>query len=143
MGNRAVITASTLKTKGLGIYVHWNGGLESVLAFIDEARERGFRDPSSDESYGMARLCGLIHEFFGVKTETSLGLGTLDQLDCNNWDNGVYVIGKDWTIVKRWGQGSNPKKTTVEDLNEDQLEQYNAIRAHLQKLGQCAIHNEG
>lgn len=143
MGNRAVITASQLKTSGLGIYLHWNGGPESVLAFLHEAKERGFRDPCSDQSYGMARLCGLIHEFFGVKTETSLGIGTLDNLDCDNWDNGVYVIGKDWTIAKRWGQGSNPKQTTVEDLNADQLEHYKAIRAQLQKLGSCSIHNEG
>lgn len=108
MGNRAVITASQKLNKGIGIYVHWNGGLESVQAFLDVAKARGFRDPTSDESYGMARLCGLIHEFFGVDQDTSLGIGTLDQLDCDNYDNGVYVIGKDWKIVDRYGKGSKP-----------------------------------
>lgn len=109
MGNRAVITASGSHTKGIGIYLHWNGGLESVLAFLDVAKARGFRCPKSDESYGMARLCGLIHEFFGVTEDTSLGIGTLDQLDCDNWDNGVYVIGKDWALADRWGKGSSPR----------------------------------
>jgi len=47
MGNRAVITASELQTVGVGIYLHWNGGPESVLAFLDVARERGFRDPAA------------------------------------------------------------------------------------------------
>ena len=108
MGNRAVITASKSHTKGVGIYLHWNGGEESIQAFLDVAKARGFRDPSSDESYGLARLCGLIHEFFGVDQDTSLGIGTLDTLDCNNLDNGVYVIGKDWQVVGRWGQGSRP-----------------------------------
>lgn len=106
MGNRAVITASKTRTKGVGIYLHWNGGEESVQAFLDVAKARGFRDPSSDESYGLARLCGLIHEFFGVDQDTSLGIGTLEQLDCDNYDNGVYVIGKDWQVVDRWGKGS-------------------------------------
>ena len=106
MGNRAVITASKTRTKDVGIYLHWNGGEESVQAFLDVAKARGFRDPSSDESYGLARLCGLIHEFFGVDQDTSLGIGTLEQLDCDNYDNGVYVIGKDWQVVDRWGKGS-------------------------------------
>lgn len=106
MGNRAVITASKTRTKGVGIYLHWNGGEESVQAFLDVAKARGFRDPSSDETYGLARLCGLIHEFFGVDQDTSLGIGTLEQLDCDNYDNGVYVIGKDWQVVDRWGKGS-------------------------------------
>lgn len=106
MGNRAVITASTSHTKGIGIYLHWNGGIESVQAFLDVAKARGFRDPTYDESYGMARLCGLIHEFFGVDQDTSLGIGTLEQLDCDNYDNGVFVIGKGWAITERWGKGS-------------------------------------
>ena len=106
MGNRAVITASKTKTTGVGIYLHWNGGLESVQAFLDVAKARGFRDPSNDESYAMARLAGLIHEFFGVTDSCSLGIGTLRQLDCNNFDNGVYVVGKGWELVNRWGDGS-------------------------------------
>lgn len=111
MGNRAVITASKSLTEGVGIYLHWNGGIESVQAFLDVAKERGFRDPSGDESYAMARLVGLIHEFFGTHTSTSVGIGTLKQLDCDNFDNGVYVIGKDWKIVDRWGKGHKPYST--------------------------------
>ena len=34
MGNRAVIASATEKEKGIGIYVHWNGGVESVEAFL-------------------------------------------------------------------------------------------------------------
>lgn len=132
MGNRAVITASDSKTNGVGIYVHWNGGLESVLAFLDVARERGYRDPSSDESYGMARLCGLMHEFFGVKESDSLGFGQLTNLDCDNGDNGVYVIGKDWTVVDRWGKGSS-KDFDTSLFNKRQLEQYNEIKNELLK----------
>lgn len=126
MGNRAVITASTSHTKGIGIYLHWNGGIESVQAFLDVAKARGFRDPAYDESYAMARLCGLIHEFFGVDQDTSLGIGTLEQLDCDNYDNGVFVIGKGWEITERWGKGSQIFTTGAIDMARAN-EQYKGI----------------
>lgn len=130
MGNRAVITASTSRTEGVGIYVHWNGGPESILGFLAAAKARGFRDPSSDDSYAMARLCGLIHEFFGIDQETSLGINQLNHLDCDNWDNGVYVIGKGWEIIDRWGKGSNDVKT-FDQLDERGRNVCNEITAHL------------
>ena len=137
MGNRAVITASTLQTVGVGIYLHWNGGPESVLAFLDVARERGFRDPSGDEQYAMARLCGLICEFFGPG-DSSVGIGPLDQLDCNNYDNGVYVIGEGWTVIDRWGAGAKPMPTSMTHMNAHQLKQYRAIKDMLQGEKSCA-----
>lgn len=130
MGNRAVITTSTSRTKGVGIYLHWNGGPESILGFLAAAKARGFRDPAGDSSYAMARLVGLIHEFFGIDQDTSLGIGTLDTLDTNNFDNGVYVIGRDWTITDRWGEGSTNVKT-FEQLSEDERERCNAITESL------------
>jgi hypothetical protein len=114
MGNRAVLTTSTTD-EGFGIYLHWNGGLASVVAFLDTARNRAYRNPSMDDTYAMARLCGLIHEFFGVEESTSLGIGCLKSLDCNNGDNGVYVIGDDWNIVDRWGEGSVPANPSYVD----------------------------
>lgn len=128
MGNRAVITASDEKTNGVGIYVHWNGGLESVLAFLEVAKRRGYRDPSFDDSYAMARLCGLICEFFDGAD--SVGIGRLKDLDCNNFDNGVYVIGNGWTIKSRWGQGAKPG-LTLDCLSASGREQYDQIVEHL------------
>ena len=135
MGNRAVITASTKRTGAVGIYLHWNGGVESVLAFCHAARDRGFRDPASDDSYAMARLCGLIHEFFGVHESTSLGIGCIEHLDTDNYDNGTYVIGKGWEIVDRWGEGSD-SRMTLDQFSPKQLEHYNAVLDHLNQLPQ-------
>jgi len=123
MGNRAVITT---ENKDIGIYVHWNGGLASVLAFLDTAKVRGYSFPSQYTSYGMARLCGLIHEFFGPEDGLSLGIGPVDRLDCDNFDNGVYVIGGHWEIVDRYGEGHEPR-FAYEDLTEKGREQYAAI----------------
>jgi hypothetical protein len=135
MGNRAVITASTDRTTGVGIYVHWNGGYESVQAFLDVCRDRGYRDPTMDESYAMARLCGLICEFFGGAE--SVGIGPLRDLDCDNYDNGVYVIGENWTVIDRWGEGSTPIPKSMTRIGSANLKKYNDIKDKLKGEATC------
>lgn len=95
MGNRAVIGFEGKKT---GIYLHWNGGEESVKAFLDCAKSLGVRDPVSD-SYGIARLTQIIGNFFGG--DLSLGIGDLEGLDCDNYDNGTFIVGENWEIIER------------------------------------------
>jgi len=102
MGNRAVITGSkALSIEGsndLGVYVHWNGGRDSVEAFLEYCKLQGFRSPERD-SYGYARLVQVIANFFGAGG-LSIGVEKCCNLDCDNWDNGVYVI-ENWEIVDR------------------------------------------
>ena len=57
MGNRAVITN---KAKNFGIYVHWNGGRDSIEGFLEAARRLKYRTPEEDASYAFARLTGAI-----------------------------------------------------------------------------------
>ena len=102
MGNRAVITASkalSIKdSEDLGVYVHWNGGRDSVEAFLTYCKLQGFRSPETD-SYGYARLVQVIANFFGAGG-LSVGIGKCCNLDCDNWDNGVYII-ENWEIIDR------------------------------------------
>lgn len=128
MGNRAVIvskdTTKENKNQKLGIYVHWNGGEEDVKSFLQEAKEKGVRDVISDPSYGWARLAQVIGDNFTKWSleseyetakahayETSLGIGIVKDLDCHNYDNGVYYIDENWEIVKH---------TSGEELEENQ-----------------------
>lgn len=99
MGNRAVITTkNNHESNGVGIYLHWNGGRDSVEAFIKYMELRMFR-PVSD-CYGWARLCQIIGNFFGGGL--SIGIDKVWKLDTNNGDNGVYIIAEDkWEIVDR------------------------------------------
>lgn len=101
MGNRAVIT---IPDKKAGVYVHWNGGVESVCGVLDACRELGYR--GCDTSYVLARVAFAYGVLFG-KDGLSLGVGALDRLDCDNGDNGVYVVDN-WKIVERYGDGSRP-----------------------------------
>ena len=102
MGNRAVITASTWinvkDSTDIGVYLHWNGGRDSVEAFLTYCKLQGFRSPDKD-SYGYARLVQVIANYFGAGG-LSVGIDKCCNLDCDNWDNGVYVI-RDWEIVNR------------------------------------------
>ena len=101
MGNRAVITASKAKnvaeSNDIGVYLHWNGGRDSVEAFLKYCELKGYRSPDTD-CYGWARLCQVIGNFFGG--ELSIGIDRCCCLDCDNRDNGVYII-KGWEIVGR------------------------------------------
>ena len=87
MGNRAVITWSDTKqpkvSNDLGIYLHWNGGIESVQAFLEYAKENKLPNPSDDEQYGLARMIQMIGNFLG--DYSGIGIGPLKELDCDNW----------------------------------------------------------
>lgn len=101
MGNRAVITTSIVdpaNSTNLGVYLHWNGGRDSVEAFLKYCKLKGYCPPETD-CYGWARLCQVIGNFFGGGT--SIGIDACCNLDCDNGDNGTYVI-KNWEIVGRY-----------------------------------------
>ena len=122
MGNRAVITT---REKKIGVYLHWNGGRDSVEAFLKYCELKGFRCPE-DDSYGWARLCQVIANFFGGDG-LSIGIDTIDCLDCDNWDNGVYII-HDWKIesraYNRWSeQYEHDLKKMLHSINDSQPEE--------------------
>ena len=95
MGNRAVIKTESGR---FGIYLHWNGGRDSVEAFLTYCKMRGFRAPEQD-GYGWARLAQVIGNFFGGGT--SIGICETGGDDDGKWcDNGAYII-RDWEIVGR------------------------------------------
>lgn len=96
MGNRAVLTN---KNKKIGLYLHWNGGPESITAFLTYAKLCGVRGANYDENYCFARLSQIIGNFIGGTL--SIGVGVVDCMDIDNGDNGLYVIGDNWDIVER------------------------------------------
>ena len=99
MGNRAVITIKekdTPQEDWNSLYLHWNGGRDSVAPFLYVAKLYGIRC-NSDSSYAIARLSQLIGNT--LKGTLSLGVGAYKCLDTFS-DNGVYVV-KDWKIIER------------------------------------------
>ena len=117
MGNRAVITTrENFDNNGIGVYVHWNGGIHSITAFLNYCEQRGFRAPDED-NYGWARLTQVIANFMGGDG-LSVGIDTVDHLDCDNGDNGTYII-KGWKIVgHEYGTPCIDRHTIAELLKE-------------------------
>ena len=121
MGNRAVITFADKKEiekyvkdpsrpmhlEGFvaenkdrtGVYLHWNGGYDSVKPFCMACRKLGFRGPAGD-SYGIACFVQLARNFFGLDG-LSVGVNNIGRLDCDNYDNGVFVVDDEWEIIGR------------------------------------------
>lgn len=107
MGNRAIIKAEGNDNKA--VYLHWNGGRDSVEAFLKYCELRGFR--SFEDDYGMARFCQVVGNFFGADGGS---LGIVDYVDSCG-DNGVYVV-KGWEIVDRIDFSGKEQKS--HDLQE-------------------------
>ena len=139
MGNRAVITTRK-DLKDIGVYLHWNGGRDSVEGFLTYCKIKGYRPPEYD-NYGWAYLCTTIGNFFG-QSGLSLGVDVANKLDCDNWDNGTYII-KDWKIIdrlyqRRGEQAVYPLMDMLLSIDERQPEPLgeDAIRAALEKIKQ-------
>lgn len=101
MGNRATIIFADKDTTHIGpaIYLHWNGGAESVYAFLDELDRRNVR---ADMDYTSARFIHVVGDFFdGERSAGGLSLGVSNgpsKIDSeslesfNPGDNGVFVV---------------------------------------------------
>lgn len=112
MGNRALIAT---KNHDLEIYVHWNGGYESVRAFTEYCKLKGYRSPVND-CYGWARLCQVIGNFFGG--DLSVGINRfIEKYSCI--DNGRYYIDEKWDIThERAGESIENESISEEELKD-------------------------
>lgn len=94
MGNRAIIRQAYKRT---GVYLHWNGGRDSVEAFLEYCKMKGYHDFDTD--YGLARFCQVVGNFFGGAYSIGIVTNVYDK-DADGLDNGIYDV-KGWNIVKR------------------------------------------
>ena len=102
MGNRAVIAfedKSRDKKDCPAIYLHWNGGRDSVEGFLAVAKDQFGSTHSPD--YGCARLTTIICNWFTAKDGLSIGVGTFGTLDADNYDNGTYWLNSKYEITER------------------------------------------
>lgn len=98
MSNSAFITTKEewKKDKMICVYLHWNGGRDSVEAFLKYCKLKEYRPPETDD-YGWARLCQVIGNFFGGSTSVGINYWSKDGIQA---DNGIYLI-ENWEIVDR------------------------------------------
>ena len=102
MGNRAFVIFTAKGEHSPAVYLHWNGGPESIYTMLDALVEFGQRP--YDESYTCARFIQLVGNYFGG----TLSLGVQNAGSPETWpaafdcgDNGLYVI--EWTGTREYG----------------------------------------
>lgn len=128
MGNRAVIveydTNFKNRDKRIGIYLHWFGSEDSIKDFLKTAKEKGIRGCDSDNQYCWARFTQIIADYIseGGDDECSIGIGIVKNLDCRNYDNGVYYIDNGFNLIKHT-DGSELEENE-EDIYELSKEEY-------------------
>ena len=119
MGNRAVVTtksATGFCEDSMGLYVHWNGGKDSITAFLKYCEMQGFKSPEID-SQSWQRMQQVILNYNEGKSTVQVDI--CKNLDCDNMDNGVYMI-ENWQIVVR--KFMNHKEQEAYPLKEMLLE---------------------
>jgi hypothetical protein len=113
MGNRATVIFSDEKGDNFSpaVYLHWNGGPESVYGFLEELDRRKVR---ADQDYECARFIQLVGEFFDQDTISGYSLGVvngpkslseLESVQTDHGDNGFYIVirgTKNGTIMRRF-----------------------------------------
>lgn len=102
MGNRANVVFVAGEEISPAVYLHWQGGPESVYAFLDELDRRHCRP---DANYECARFIAIVAEFFDHDDYGTLSLGVtngpaeittaaLARVHTDNSDNGFYVVNR-------------------------------------------------
>ncbi len=118
MGNRAVLVWKDenghYDDNTMGVYLHWNGGRDSIEAFLAYCQMKDLKSPSENVSIGIENFISVVAGFFS--SNQSIYVGKLSGLDQDNYDNGVYVCDG-WKIVDRkYMHGSEQKQYDFSEM---------------------------
>lgn len=128
MSNSGIIAFGKAKNS-TSIYLHWNGGIESIMAFLQCGKDYGVGDRPD---YAPARMCQIIGNFMD-KSVLSLGIYPLDKAP--GTDHDVVRVDEKLNIVFAIGH-EYEKGITTADLSPTQLEHYHGVYA------QCKLKND-
>lgn len=111
MGNRALVIPAG---ETFGVYLHWNGGYESVYPFLEYCKLKGYRNfgGKGSDGYGIARFCQVVGNFFGGGL--SIGVHSM-HIGSERWqDNGAYIVDG-WDIVEHISGNDYEFVDTIDD----------------------------
>ena len=95
MGNRAVIN---MVDSDVAIYLHWNGGRDTVEPVLEVAKEYGL----TGDNAGMNDLYKMFHNMLSSDMTETAYVGTIPEYNGTaSGDNGVYIIDKNFNIIDR------------------------------------------
>lgn len=124
MGNRAYVAFAD--DNPVAVYLHWNGGPESVYTFLDCLKEAGVRL----DDYGPARFCQMIGNFFG--DTLSVGVSAVPLKDGKpDWaalaheENGLYVVREGWEVDRYLNRSKLSAQRVAQERREASEHRYN------------------
>jgi len=138
MGNRATVifTDESEKEISPAVYLHWNGGANSIYSFLEEMEKRGVR---TSLDYSCARFIHIVGDFFDIDSISSLSLGVVDgpkainaeelsKVRTDHGDNGFYIIcrsnGKVRRFIEHYGvDDGGVFECTLRELSEDEVKE--------------------
>ena len=130
MGNRAVLVwkdeNGCYDESTNGVYLHWNGGRDSIEAFLAYCKMKDLKSPSEDIHIGLENFVDVVTHFFG--SGQSIYVDQMKNLDQDNYDNGVYICDK-WSIVgRKYMQGEEQNehdfRRMIHYINSGQVEPF-------------------
>jgi len=128
MGNRAVVCFSEsgeYSESLLGLYVHWNGGRDSIEGFL-KATKTLLGDDGWTLQTGWDKFLDVIGAYQTGWTEVDV----CTKLDTDNNDNGVYVVGPSLSIVSReFRRYDEQYEYDLDEFTSEVLEKYHAKRS--------------
>jgi hypothetical protein len=108
MGNRGVIcTREAFENNGIGIYGHWQMGMDSIKPMFAYMKLRNISGPREGENSEYSKTTGyadfvwIFGNFANSAGYSNFSIDCIGNLDCDNYDNGVYIIDEDWNIMGR------------------------------------------
>ena len=127
MGNRAMVVFKSEHSTSPAVYLHWNGGPESVYTFLEYMEKANCR-MAGDPSYAAARFCQIAGNYFGGTL--SLGVCNVKPQDVENidpGDNGIFIIEKGCVRRYVWpeiGTGSRWLSEKEVDAERDRAREH-------------------
>ena len=95
MGNRAVIN---MVDSDVAIYLHWNGGRDTVEPVLQVAKEYGL----TGDNAGMNDLYKMFHNMLASDMAETAYVGRVEEYNGSAiGDNGTYIIDKSFNIIDR------------------------------------------
>lgn len=91
VGNRAIVKP---KDQNVGVYLHWNGGIDFVTAFLEYCKLKDYRDfeGKNADGYGLSRFCQVVSNFFSGTTSIGIETDVKEAEDYAKWmDNGICI----------------------------------------------------
>ena len=134
MGNRAVIVG---KESDFGIYLQWNGGRDSVEAFLEYSRLKGHPGIVGSGD-GIFALSTIITNFFGKHGYYVRPMKGDEAREARIWDNGIYIVEGNEIIERRSFEGKEQDDYELIDM----LKRIDAAQPAEYQLGEEFIEAE-